>query len=128
MNETENMIAKEVSSPARDRKERVVLPSVDVYENKDEILLQVEMPGVAKKDIRIDLDNGRLTLAGERAGRSEGKPLYTEFGPVEFRRTFSVPQTIDGNKVKAELRDGILHLHLPKSEAYKPRTIEIHQG
>ena len=67
----------------------------------------------------------RLALSATRRQATSRTPLYTEFGAVEFQRTFSVPQTIDGNKVRAELKDGILHLHLPKSEAFKPRTIEI---
>jgi HSP20 family protein len=125
MNDTKNMIRQDAASPAPERKIRTVQPLVDVYENQNEILLQVEMPGVTREDIRVDLDNGRLALTGTRRAAGNRNPLYTEFGAVEYHRTFSVPQTIDGNKVQAELKDGILHLHLPKSEAFKPRTIEI---
>ncbi len=125
MSESKNMIRQETTTRAPERKPRTLQPRVDVYENQDEILLQVEMPGVTKEDIRVDLDNGRLALTGTRKATELRNPLYVEFGAVEFQRTFSVPQTIDGNKVQAELKDGILHLHLPKSEAFKPRTIEI---
>ncbi|NTV15110.1 MAG: Hsp20/alpha crystallin family protein [Desulfobulbaceae bacterium] len=104
---------------------RKVSPGVNIYENQDEILLQVEMPGVAKEGITIDLDNGKLTLAGSRKGINDGVALYTEFGPVEFRRAFSVPQSINSDKVHADFCDGVLNLHLPKSEAFKPRTIEV---
>lgn len=128
MNETKKMTGQEKAGPGPVRAPETALPGVDIYENPEEILLLVEMPGVAREDIRIDLDNGRLALSGTRPERGSRQPLYAEFGPVEFRRSFSVPQTIDGSKVKAELRDGVLNLHLPKSEAFKPRIIEIHEG
>ncbi len=103
-------------------------PLVDIYENDDEILLHAEMPGVKKDDITVNIDNGNLTLTGVRTLTMEGAGEWEEFGNVEYQRAFSVPQTIDVNKVKAELKDGILALHLPKSEAAKPRQIEIKAG
>ena len=124
-----NSIAKPANPDAlKESESKNVQPLVDIYENQEEILLQVEMPGVERDNIKVQLDNGRLSLVARRSAASWHTPLYTEFGPVEYRRSFSVPQTIDGNKVKAELHDGVLHLHLPKSPAYKPRTIEIRQG
>jgi HSP20 family molecular chaperone IbpA len=100
-------------------------PLVDIYENENEILLHAEMPGVQKDDISINIDNGRLTVSGVRTLEKVGAAEWEEFGDVEYQRAFSVPQTIDVNKVNAELKDGILALHLPKSEAAKPKTIEI---
>jgi HSP20 family molecular chaperone IbpA len=125
MSENRNMIEKERAGAVTERKIRSLQPRVDVYENRDEILLLVEMPGVTRDDLKVDLDNGRLVLTGKRPASENRNLLYAEFGTVDYQRTFSVPQTIDGNKVQAELKDGILHLHLPKSEAFKPRTIEI---
>ena len=107
---------------------RQVTPLVDIYENDDEILLHAEMPGVKKDYITVNIDNGNLTLTGVRSLAMEGAAEWEEFGNIEYQRAFSVPQTIDVNKVKAELKDGILALHLPKSEAAKPRHIEIKAG
>ncbi|THB77968.1 MAG: Hsp20/alpha crystallin family protein [Desulfobulbaceae bacterium] len=104
---------------------RSVMPLVDIYESDDEILLHAEMPGVKKDDVTINIDNGNLTLSGVSSVHSDGSADWEEFNNVEYTRAFSVPQTIDVEKVKAELKDGILALHLPKSEAAKPRTIEI---
>ena len=101
---------------------------MNIYDNPEEILLQVELPGVVKEEITIDLDNGKLTLAASRQTTGDGIGLYTEFGPVDFRRAFSVPQSIDSVKVHAEYRDGVLDLHLPKSDAFKPRTIAVQEG
>ncbi len=100
-------------------------PAVDIYENDNEILLHADMPGVPKDEISVNIDNGRLSLSGIRKLETSGAASWEEFGNVEFVRNFSVPQTIDVDKVKAELKNGVLALHLPKSEAAKPRQVEI---
>lgn len=102
-----------------------VMPPVDIYENDDEILLHAEMPGVTKEDVKINIDNGNLVLNGIRTLNADGVAEWEELSDVEYTRAFSVPQSIEVEKVKAELTGGILVLHLPKSEAAKPRTIEI---
>ena len=102
-----------------------VAPAVDIYENEDEILLYADMPGVAKDDLSVNIDNGRLSLSGVRKLETIGAASWEEFEDVEFVRNFSVPQTIDVEKVEAELKNGVLTLHMPKSEKAKPRQIEI---
>lgn len=128
MSDNELLTNEKTSAPSNEERIRAVMPGVNIYEDGEEFLLQVEMPGVTKDSIGIDLDNGRLSLSGRREGKSGGTPIFTEFGPVEFRRAFSVPQSINGEKVHAEFRDGVLNLHLPKSEAFKPRTIKVKEG
>lgn len=103
-------------------------PAVDIFENETEILLHADLPGVRKDDITINIDNGKLTLSGMRYISTTGAVAWKELADVEFRRTFAVPQSIDINSVHAELKDGVLHLHLPKSESAKPRQIEITTG
>jgi len=100
-------------------------PAVDIYENEDEILLHADMPGVVKDDMSVNIDNGTLSLSGVRKLASKGLANWEEFSNVEYIRSFSVPQTINVERVEAELKDGVLRLHLPKSEAAKPRQIEI---
>jgi HSP20 family molecular chaperone IbpA len=102
-----------------------IAPAVDIYENDDEILLYADMPGVVKEEVSVNIDNGRLSLSGVRKLEAGGAVSWEEFGNVEFVRNFSVPQTIDVEKVKAELKNGVLALHMPKSEESKPRQIEI---
>ena len=125
MSDTKELVKREESLPERSREIPAVAPLVDIYENDDEILLHVDMPGVDKKDITVNIDNGRLALGGVRKVETSGATQWEEFGDVEFQRTFSVPQSIDAEKIDAELKDGVLRLHLPKSEAAKPRQIEI---
>ena len=125
MNENKELVKREETSPELTRQVRVVTPAVDIFENNDELLLHADMPGAEKDDITINVENGKLSLSGTRKVEAEGTAHWEEFGEVEYRRTFSVPQTIDVEKVNAELKDGVLRLHLPKSEAAKPRQIEI---
>lgn len=128
MNERQDLKVREEALSERKRPIPTVTPLVDIIENNDEILLYADMPGVDKKDITINIDNGRLALSGIREVSAVGAANWEEFGDVEFRRTFSVPQTIDVARVNAELKDGVLLLHLPKSDAAKPRQIEIKAG
>ena len=126
MSDTKEIIKREETLPERSRPIPAVAPVVDIYENDDEILLHADMPGVAKEDVTVNVDNGKLAISGVRRFKASGAVNWEEFGEVEYQRTFSVPQAVDVAKVNAELKDGVLKLHLPKSEAAKPRRIEIH--
>ena len=104
-----------------------IAPVVDIFENEDEILLYADMPGVQKEHVTINVDNGKLEISGIRHLQTKGSSSWQEFGDVEYSRVFAVPQSIDVEKVIAELKEGVLKLHLPKAEAAKPRTIKISQ-
>lgn len=125
MSQEKHVAQTEQTVPEKAAKLNVLIPSVDIYENTEEYLLYVDIPGVNREDISIDLDNGQLTLVGSRYLEKTKGQLMEEFGSAQYRRVFSVPQGIDQSKVDAELTDGVLKLHLPKSEAVKPRKIEI---
>lgn len=128
MSERTDVVKREETTPDTRGDIPSVTPLVDIYENEDEILLHADMPGVMKNDIAINIDNGKLSLSGERRVETAGTSQWEEFGNVVYRRNFSVPQTIDVGKINAVLKDGVLRLHLPKSEAAKPRQIEINAG
>lgn len=128
MDNKKELTVREESLSERSRQIPTVTPLVDIFENEDEILLYADMAGVHKDDVTINIDNGKLALSGIRNMKTDGVASWEEFGEVEFRRIFSVPQTIDVSKVSAELKDGVLQLHLPKSESAKPRQIEIKAG
>jgi len=126
MGNSKDLVKSEGGKLEKALKAPVVVPLVDIFENDDEILLYAEMPGVVKDEVTVNLDNGNLDLVGYRKMNKEaGATEWEEFGNLEYRRRFSVPQTIDVAKVEAELKDGVLQLHLPKSEAAKPKRIEI---
>ena len=93
---------------------------VDLYDDKDNYYVRAELPGVKKKDIKLELDNAVLTLSGERKTKS-GETEETS----SFSRSVSVAEDIRSDKVKGKFEDGILTVTLPKSEERKPRTISI---
>ena len=128
MSEKAEMVKRDTEIVEKSRPIPTVAPLVDIYENEDEILLHADMPGVVKDNIKVNLDNGTLTISALREFETKGSAAWEEFGGLEYKRNFSVPQTIDVSKVDAELKDGVLRLHLPKSEAAKPRQIEIKTG
>ena len=125
MNEKTDLTTRKENIAARRQDMPRVAPVVDIYENENEILLQADMPGVTKEQVTINVDNGKLEISGMRKLQTKGTSTWQEFGDVEYRRIFSVPQSIDVGKVNAELKEGVLKLHLPKTEAAKPRTIQI---
>jgi len=125
MNERKELTKTEKKNIEKTRDLRSAIPAVDIYENDNEILLHADMPGVVKEDVSVNIDNGTLSLSGVRKIETKGSSNWEEFSDVEYVRSFSVPQTLDIEKVEAELKDGVLKLHLPKSEKAKPRQIEI---
>ncbi|HSE57419.1 MAG TPA: Hsp20/alpha crystallin family protein [Nitrospiraceae bacterium] len=103
-------------------------PSVDISETDGEYLIKAELPEVKKDDVKITLEEGVLSIQGERKHEKEEK--NKKFHRIEraygrFVRSFVVPDYVDESKIKAEYQDGVLHLHLPKSEKAKPRAIEV---
>jgi HSP20 family protein len=105
------------------------VPPVDIYQNGEhELVLKAEVPDMSREDIDITVDNGTLTIKGEKKWSSDVKE--EQFHRVErrygtFSRSFSLPQTIDATKVGAEYKNGVLTVRLPLREEAKPRQIKI---
>jgi HSP20 family protein len=119
------MTKYEDRSPERVKQRFTVAPRVDVYENANELLLVADVPGVTKESVSIQLDKGQVTIEASRADEIAGSPLVAEYRPADYARVFSIPQGIDASKIDAQLSGGVLRLRLPKSEALKPRRIEV---
>jgi HSP20 family protein len=106
-------------------------PAVDIYEQDGNIVMKAELPGVDPKAVDIRLENNTLTLRGERALDKEVK--QDNYHRVErsygaFSRSFTLPTVVDQGSIKAEYKDGVLKLTLPKREEAKPRQIQINVG
>jgi len=104
------------------------MPTVDISESEGEYLIKAELPEVKKEDVKVTVENGVLTLQGER--RQEKEEKGKKFHRVErsygsFIRSFTLPESVDESMVKAEYKDGVLNLHLPKSERVKPKAIDV---
>jgi len=103
-----------------------VTPSVDITENKDEYQLEADMPGVAKTGIEVLLENNELTLIGRRqAPPPRGDLVHQESSRLDYRRAFVLDPAIDTTKISAEIEQGVLTVHLPKSQRMKPRKISV---
>lgn len=102
-------------------------PALDVYQNADNVVAMLELPGMRKEEIEISLQDGTLTIAGERkSGTGESdKAERTERFVGKFRRTITPPTQVDAGNVSASYKDGILTITLPKAEEAKPKKIEV---
>lgn len=103
-------------------------PLVDVIEDEKEYLIKVELPEVHKDDVKVTVENGTLTISGERKAEKEQKGR--RFHRVEryygrFERTFGIPDDAEAGAVNAEFKDGVLRVRLAKSEKARPKQIEV---
>ncbi|MCO6437915.1 MAG: Hsp20/alpha crystallin family protein [Phycisphaerae bacterium] len=117
----------EVAQTERTRSGPTYLPNVDIVENKEELLVRADMPGVTRDSVDINFENGVLTIVGKVLPRQTpgANLLHREYGVGDFYRTFRVSEAIDASKISAEYAQGVLTLHLPKVEAARARKIEI---
>jgi HSP20 family protein len=114
-------------SAERTRNGQFFRPNVDILEKADELLLLADLPGAKSDQIDIHFEKGALTLHAavpDRQSKDQRYQMY-EYGVGDYYRTFQVSETIDAGRIAAEFADGVLTLHLPKSEAFKPRKIRV---
>ncbi len=107
------------------------IPAVDIYETKESIVLNVELPGVTKEDLALEVKDSTLTIKGEKKLEKDVKEenfhrMERTYG--SFTRAFTLPSTVQQDKVKAKFRDGILEIMLPKAEEAKPKQIKVDVG
>lgn len=103
-------------------------PSVDISETDKEFVIKAEIPGVKKEDVKVTIESGMLTINGERKMEKEekGKKFHrVERSYGSFVRSFRIPDGVDESKVKAEFKDGVMNVALPKSEKAKSKALEI---
>lgn len=103
-------------------------PAVDISETPKEYLIKAELPGLKKEEVKVTLNNGVLTVSGER--KSEGEQKDEQYHRVErsygaFTRSFALPEDAVAERVSAECKDGIVTVHVGRSEVSKPRSIEV---
>lgn len=104
-------------------------PAVDMFENDDKIVIKAELPGMKKNDFSVDVKDRVLTLSGERNYDNEVKEenyYRRERTYGKFKRAFNLPADVDADNIKAEFKDGVLKVEIPKPEAQKPKQITVH--
>jgi HSP20 family molecular chaperone IbpA len=106
---------------------RVFLPNADIYETPNELKVVLEMPGIEKNNVEINIEDGILRVQGQLDLSNYGglQPLYTEYNVGHYARSFDLSSKIDQSKIAAEMKNGVLSLTLPKVEEAKPRTIQV---
>ena len=119
--------AQETASAERTRSGCCYRPNVDILEQDDELLVLADMPGAKSDTIDVNFEDGTLEIhAAVTPRQGDGQTcLLREYGVGDYYRSFQVSEAIDAGKISAEYADGVLTLHLPKTEAVKPRKIAV---
>jgi HSP20 family molecular chaperone IbpA len=108
------------------RSVRWVSPPVDILESSHEFLVVSDMPGVGSNDVRLQFDRGELVLEAEGSFEEpQASRANRELGAFRYRRSFQLPETIDAEGISAELKNGVLQVHLPKHASVRPRRIDV---
>lgn len=105
--------------------ERYVAPPVDIYETQDGLVVLADLPGVAKEALNVRVDNNVLTIRGHARHGVPGEAVYREYELINFFRQFELSDKVDQSQITADLKCGVLTLHLPKAQEAKPRQIEV---
>lgn len=120
---------KNVATVERTRSTTTYTPRFDILETADELTLYGDLPGVSPENLEIRFENEHVIVHGRVEPRHEGREhVYGEYGIGDFYREFRINEAVDAEKIEAELKDGVLTLHLPKAEAIKPKRIEVKSG
>src|SRR3990172_1838745 len=119
-----------VTGPERTKTGGVYSPAVDIVEMPEELLLLADVPGAKPQDMDIQFEQGELTISARVEPRQPEDTLFLvrEYGVGDYYRVFRIGEAIDSEGIHAEVSDGVLKLHLPKSEAAKPRKIAVKTG
>ena len=121
-----NTVVRENRDADRGQNEQFVAPSASVVEAGDGYTLEVEMPGINKEGLEISIGNNELTVLGHRSLPAvEGTLIHRESRPENYRRTFELDPSINGDKISAKIDQGVVTLTLPKAEHIKPRKITV---
>jgi HSP20 family protein len=126
MNAVSNTQNQQPHQQQEQNKHGFVVPPANISEAQNEYLLELDMPGVNKDGLHVTVENNELTIIGRRQmDAPAGELCYCESGLADYRRVFELGPDIDTTKIRAEIKSGVLKLHLPKSERAKPKRIEV---
>ena len=123
---TEGSERKNVASREETRSnEKYLRPAVNIIETEEGLTVLADVPGASKETLDVSVEKGVLTITAPVSLAARGSVSYSEFELAPFYRQFSIPESLDHTRARAELSNGILRLRIPKAEAAKPRKIEI---
>ncbi len=116
---------REEKVPQTREEARTLVPPVDIFDVEHGLAVVVDLPGVKKEDIEVRVENDVLTIAGKAKHKPTGNVLHREFELVNYFRQFELSEHVDQEKIKAEMKYGVLTIHMPKAEKAKPRKIAV---
>jgi len=117
---------EQIAPAERTQDKPLFTPRFDIFENDNELVLYGDLPGVSQQDLDIRFESNILEIHGQVEPRNNDRQtVYSEYGIGDFYRTFAIGESVDTEKISAELKNGVLTLHLPKTEEVKPRKIEV---
>ncbi|NQU42374.1 Hsp20/alpha crystallin family protein [bacterium] len=118
-------VEEKQQTPATREESRYLVPPVDIYENKGSLNVVADLPGVGKNNVTIRVNNNVLTIQGKARHGVPGEEIHDEFQLLDFYRQFQLDETVNQEKIEAEMKNGVLTVHLPKAERTKPREIKV---
>jgi len=127
MSEKDIQKKENTAAAERIRNVKTFVPRVDIYETKDALFLVADMPGVDEKAVDVELEKNILTINGraETEAVKNSSLIYSEYEVGDYERSFTLSDEIDGDKIKATVKNGVLRLELPKAEKGKTKKIQI---
>lgn len=108
--------------------ERFIRPAVNIVETEEGLFLTADLPGTTKESIDVNVEKGILTISAPAHSSTAGTSVYREFELGSYYRQFTIPETLDHEKARADYNNGILTLRIPKAEIAKPKRIEVQVG
>jgi HSP20 family protein len=122
---TQELTKREQAEVTRVQQTETFVPAADIWETENEVVLQLDMPGVAKDGVEVKVERETLTIRGKAAVAPAGTTLYCEQRIGDFQRQFTLSEDLDRESIKAEMDTGVLTIRIGKAEQVKPRTIQI---
>ena len=123
----EQTVPQKTEQQAPDTREdaRTLVPPVDIFETDEGLAVVADLPGVQKQDVHVDVENNVLTIRATAKSRLPGDPVHREYRLMNFFRQFQLNDSVDQDKIRAELKYGVLTVHVPKVAAKQPKKIEV---
>lgn len=122
---TQNNESQVIKREVTRHPEAYVTPLTDIYEEENDLYVMVDLPGVEKDGLKLKVENAILTIEGHVASVNDKNYLMREFEPTNYFRQFELSDSVNQEKINAELKNGVLSIFLPKAEALKPREIAV---
>jgi len=123
----ETTVPQNQDSPIPQTREesRTIAPPVDIFEVADGLVVVADLPGVDTSGVDVRVENDILTIAGKAQGQAPGDSVYREFQLINYYRQFQLGEAVDQDKIRADLKSGVLTVQLPKAEKAKPKRISV---